>query len=273
MAEIKCAKCGELYLGVCCPSCGTDWTTTTFPTLRCPNCQRVYVVGEDADMISMSTMGQRSKVTLSFSGTMQNCVTSSKHPAMVGVPKGSFSQRVQLIDESRAVAEAIRQSLMSRQTEYWYCAECKQNPPLEVPLSWRLTREPFEGVITETLRHFFQKVHSLISEPQEIAAKKADDWKIESNFHAGGSMYGRPKDGVSDEWYFNYHPKETDGGWLFSLSIADIASAAVGKKKVLRLWRCRNCSWRVDEPDADCQCSMPRYMPRYRSWTLTYSSL
>ncbi len=108
----------------------------------------------------------------------------------------------------------------------------------------------FEAVIIpKNLVQFFREVSGLIKESHEIVTTSSDDL-IQADFAVGGLI----EDG-GDQFSFTFFPAEgTEPKWTFDVSTADITSIAVGKKKTLRLWRCKNptCENRFGQADATC---------------------
>jgi hypothetical protein len=109
-----------------------------FPGLQCPLCKRVYIIGVDASVITTQTLAALSGATISFTDGPSSIQTSVDRPALVGMLRRDDPTQKSLIEASAAVVGSIRQSLIAGKKEYWYCAECKQNPPLEFPASWIL---------------------------------------------------------------------------------------------------------------------------------------
>ena len=108
-----------------------------FPRLQCPACKRVYIAGIDASVVTMQTLAAFSAASISFRNGSSSAQTSVDRPALVGtLRRQDPTHEKKLIEISAAVCAAIRQSLTAGNKEYWYCAECKQDPPLIFPASW-----------------------------------------------------------------------------------------------------------------------------------------
>jgi len=74
--------------------------------------------------------------TLEFGAAQSEGATSRDRPALVGAPRGAVEHKQNALAQSKPIAESIRRSIASGRTEYWYCSECNQKPPLEFPKSW-----------------------------------------------------------------------------------------------------------------------------------------